>query len=208
MGVRVTVVDLTFQPIKKKKKKKKTKTKLRWGDRGESGREGWVGGRGGREWWQGGVGGRGAREGWEGGMRGVGGAYAGKNPHTCLEMGGGDTSLTVLVTPHGCLIMSRKSKEEKEEKRKRAKEERGREQSVRIPPPTKKTLRSSFFSFFEHNVEQAHQLHMVVGPMIHQEFEACFLGTAIRFVRRISFIGGQKFRGGRVRKDLSFGFIP
>ena len=60
----------------------------------------------------------------------------------------------------------------------------------------------------EHNVEQAHQLHIVVGPMVHQEFEACFLETAIRFVRRISFFGGQKFRGGRVRKDLSFGFIP
>ena len=69
MGVRVTVVDLTFQPIKKKKKKKKQKQKVRWGDRGVSGREGWVGGRGGREGWEGGVGGRGGREGcvgWEG----------------------------------------------------------------------------------------------------------------------------------------------
>ena len=124
-------------------------------------------------------------------------------------MGGGDTSLMVLVTPTWMPHYVKKIKRgEKEEKRKRAKEERGREQSVRIPPPTKKTLRSSFLSFFEHNVEQAHQLHIVVGPMIHQEFEACFLGTAIRFVRQISFIGRQKFRGGRVRKDLSFGFTP
>ena len=42
MGERVTVVHLTFQPIKKKKKKKK-KEKMRWGDRGVGGREGWEG---------------------------------------------------------------------------------------------------------------------------------------------------------------------
>ena len=45
----------------------------------------------------------------------------------------------------------------------------------------------------EHNVEQAHQLHIVVGPMVHQEFEACFLETAIRFVRRISFLEVRNF---------------
>ena len=60
-----------------------------------SGREGW-------EEWEGGIGGRGGRGGGRGGrgaMRGVGGAYAGKNPHICLEMGGGEMSLMVLVTP-------------------------------------------------------------------------------------------------------------
>ena len=46
MCVRVTVVDLTFQPIKKKKKKPKTKGEM-GRQRGE--REGGVGGRGGRE---------------------------------------------------------------------------------------------------------------------------------------------------------------
>ena len=46
MGERVTVVHLTFQPIKKKKKekeKRKKKEKMRWGDRGVGGREGWEG---------------------------------------------------------------------------------------------------------------------------------------------------------------------